>query len=190
MKASTRPSTWIVVGPWQVVRREDDEDANDPDREQQSERAAGGREQQATRTSAGARLWRCPAPSARRTAISRRRDRPDASSRLATLAQAISSTQRTAPISTCSGPRIEPTRLSRYDRTSMPWLWPNSLRQRPSQRAHLAPSRDRAERPASGARRSRESGCRAWPGPACAGAARRSRRSRCVNVAGMTPITS
>ena len=46
-----------------------------------------------------------PAPIARRTAISRCRDAARASSRLATLAQAISSTSPTAAISTKSGAR-------------------------------------------------------------------------------------
>src|SRR5204862_94247 len=53
------------------------------------------------------RSWRTtrarPAPSAQRTAISRDRAAPRASRRFATLAQAISSTSRTAPIRTSSG---------------------------------------------------------------------------------------
>ena len=81
-------------------------------------------------SSASSVSWRArsrvPAPSASRIASSRRRARPDASSRLATLAQAMSRTQKTAPSRTCSGVRMLPTVASRYDCTSMPWLLPNS----------------------------------------------------------------
>ena len=54
-----------------------------------------------------------PAPMATRMAISRRRPMARASSRLATLAQAISSTRLTAPTSTSSEERTSLTRASR-----------------------------------------------------------------------------
>ena len=61
-----------------------------------------------------------PAPTAARTTISRPRAEARASSRLATLAQAISSTKATAPSSTNSVCRVSPTTASCSGTTAMP----------------------------------------------------------------------
>ena len=62
------------------------------------------------------------APSAERTAISRRRPRPRASSSPARLAQAISRTHPAAPIRTRSSMRVLPTVSSRMGTTAAPIL--------------------------------------------------------------------
>ncbi len=60
-----------------------------------------------------ATIWLRDAPMANRTAISLRREAPRASSRLATLAQAIRSSRPTAPLNTSSGWRVSPESSSR-----------------------------------------------------------------------------
>jgi hypothetical protein len=63
------------------------------------------------------------APSAERTAISRRRPRPRARSSPARFAQAISRTHPAAPISTSSSIRVLPTVSSRMGTTTAPIFW-------------------------------------------------------------------
>ena len=68
-----------------------------------------------------------PAPMAARIAISRRRPTARASSRFATLAQAISSTKLTAPTRTRREERTLLTRASRIGSTLKAWFFPNAF---------------------------------------------------------------